>query len=221
MVSVDRLRKVYKSGKVEMTALHDVSLKIDTRDFVVFAGPSGSGKTTLLNLIGGLDTPDGGNILIDGQDITKMRQGRMSVFRKEKLGFIFQSFNLIQTLTAYENVELPLLLNKVPKSVRAEKVDRILNEVGIQSKKHNYPREMSGGQQQRVAVARALVGEPLLVLADEPTANLDSKSGADVIRLLKELNKSLKVTIILSTHDTGIIEAIPHVVRLKDGAIVK
>lgn len=219
-VEIKKLVKEYGSGDITVQALRGVDLTIGKGEFTVLAGPSGSGKTTLLNLIGSLDVPTSGEVLIDGIDIAKMENRAQADFRREKLGFIFQSYNLIPVLTAFENVEFPLtLLKKFTKEERAEKVRKILNEVGLEKMAHRRPSELSGGQQQRVAIARALVKEPSVILADEPTANLDSVNGESILELMKALNQQKNITFIFSSHDRMVIERARRVVRLRDGRI--
>ncbi len=184
-------------------------------------GPSGSGKTTLLNIIGGLDKPSDGNVIIDGTDITKISDNKMIDFRKEKIGFVFQSYNLIPVLTAYENVEFIMLLQKRPKEERKKRVYELLEAVGIKDQADKRPSKLSGGQQQRVAVARALASKPKFILADEPTANLDSKSTAQLLDVMAKLNQEEKITFIFSTHDQRVIDRAKRVIVLEDGKIVE
>lgn len=219
MVEVDDVHKTYIKGKVEFKALSGVTLTLQKGDFAALAGPSGSGKTTLLNLIGGMDTPTSGAIIIEGRPIQKCSEKQLTKLRRSRMGFIFQSFNLMPTLSVFENIELPLILNKYPRDQRRTKIMKILQEVGLEDKKNNRPSELSGGQQQRVAIARALVADPAIVLADEPTANLDSKSAQDIIRLLKRLNEEKNVTVLFSTHDPQIIKSSRKVFYLRDGCI--
>lgn len=219
MVEVHDVHKKYIKGKVEFKALNGVTMMLQKGDFAALAGPSGSGKTTLLNLIGGMDTPTSGIIEIERRPIQKCSEKQLTELRRSRMGFIFQSFNLMPTLSAYENIELPLILNKYPKDQRGVKIMKILKEVGLEDKKNNRPSELSGGQQQRVAIARALVAEPAIVLADEPTANLDSKSAQEIIHLLKRLNEEKSITVLFSTHDPQIIKSSRKVFYLKDGLI--
>lgn len=220
MVEIRNLHKEYGSGEVAVPALTDINLQIDKGEFTVLAGPSGSGKTTLLNLIGCLDDPTRGAVLVEGKDIGRISGAAQADFRRERLGFIFQSYNLIPVLTVFENVEFPLtLLKKFTKEERAAKVRKILAEVGLEKLAQRRPSELSGGQQQRVAIARALVKEPAVVLADEPTANLDSVTGEGILDLMKELNRRNQITFIFSSHDKMVIERAKRVVRLRDGKI--
>jgi putative ABC transport system ATP-binding protein len=219
-VVVKNLIKEYGSGLVAVKALDDINLTVEKGEFTVLAGPSGSGKTTLLNMIGCLDTPTSGQVLVDEIDIGKIDNREQADFRRERLGFIFQSYNLIPVLTAFENVEFPLtLLRKFGKEERIEKVEKLLAEVGLEALAHRRPGELSGGQQQRIAIARALIKEPSVVLADEPTANLDSVNGESILDLMKELNQRNQITFIFSSHDRMVIERARRVIRLKDGRV--
>jgi putative ABC transport system ATP-binding protein len=216
------LYKDYKVGKVLFPALRGIDLKIEDGEFTAIAGPSGSGKTTLLNIIGCLDIPTKGDVLIDGTSITTLSTKEKAEFRKNELGFVFQTFNLIPVLTAYENVEMPLILVNMPAEEKKERVERvisILEEVGLSEFINRKSNEMSGGQQQRVAIARALVKKPSMVLADEPTANLDSVNAKEILSLMKELNKKKKTTFIFSTHDQLVMEFAERIIYLRDGKI--
>ena len=217
-VAVDHVSKTYRLGKVGVTALDDVSFSVATAEFVAIAGPSGSGKTTLLNLIGCLDTPTAGEILIDGEPVSALSAGARADVRARKLGFVFQTFNLIPVLTAWENVEYSLLIRPRDGDRRA-RVSAALEQVGLGDRAHHRPPELSGGQQQRVAIARALVGEPALVLADEPTANLDSATGRDIVELMRRLNREREVTFVFSTHDPRIMSAADRVLEISDGRL--
>jgi putative ABC transport system ATP-binding protein len=220
MVEIKNLTKEYGSGEVSVKALDGINLAVAKGEFTVLAGPSGSGKTTLLNLIGCLDQPTAGEILIEGINIGVIDHRAQADFRRERLGFIFQSYNLVPVLSAFENVEFPLtLLKRFTKEERVEKVTRILAEVGLEKMAGRRPGELSGGQQQRVAIARALVKEPAVILADEPTANLDSVNGESILELMKELNRRKQITFIFSSHDRMVIERARRVIRLKDGHI--
>lgn len=214
------LHKVYRDGKVETHALKGVDLKLEEGEFMALAGPSGSGKTTLLNLLGGLDDPTEGFVRIGGTRLDRLPPGCLADFRLRNLGFIFQTYNLIEVLTALENVEFPLFLQGVPRRERRKRAEAILEQVGLEDLMHRRPTELSGGQQQRVAVARALVTRPKLVLADEPTANLDTETGLQLIALMRELNERDGVTFLFSTHDPKVIEAARRVVHLRDGRVV-
>jgi putative ABC transport system ATP-binding protein len=217
-VVVTDVSKTYRLGKINVTALAGVSLAVEAGEFLAVAGPSGSGKTTLLNLIGCLDTPTSGEIAIDGEAIGGLSAGRRADLRARKLGFVFQTFNLIPVLTAWENVEYPLLLQRgrgdVPARVRAA-----LEHVGLAERARHRPAELSGGQQQRVAIARALVTEPALVLADEPTANLDSRTGHEIVELMRRLNRERGTTFVFSTHDPRIVNAADRVLEISDGRL--
>jgi putative ABC transport system ATP-binding protein len=218
VVSVKDVSKTYRLGSQTVTALDEVSLAIHGGEFMAVAGPSGSGKTTLLNLIGCLDVPTSGEIAIDGEPITRLTAGRRADLRARKLGFIFQTFNLIPVLTAWENVEYPLLIHRRGGDV-AGRVRQALEQVGLGERTRHRPSELSGGQQQRVAIARALVSEPALVLADEPTANLDSATGREIIDLMRRLNRERSTTFVFSTHDPRIMSAADRVVEISDGRL--
>lgn len=215
------LKKVYRQEGIPVEALRGVDLSVERGEFVALVGPSGSGKTTLLNLIGALDRPTEGRILIEGEDISALSGGKLAELRLQRIGFVFQEYNLIPVLTAIENVEYVMLLQGVKEKVRRERALSILGEVGLQGMENRRPAELSGGQQQRVAVARAIVSEPAIVLADEPTANLDSATGAALLDLMKGLNEKKGVTFIFSTHDPMVMERARRVVVLKDGAVVR
>jgi putative ABC transport system ATP-binding protein len=222
LVSLVKLSKQYGKGTGLVKALNGVNLKIDKGEFTVFAGPSGSGKTTLLNMVGCLDRPSSGEVLVSGINIAAINARNQADFRREHVGFIFQSYNLVPVLTAFENVEFPLtLLKKGTKAERSEKVMRILAEVGLKGLEERRPGELSGGQQQRVAIARALVKEPTVILADEPTANLDSAAGHSIMDLMKKLNEQKGITFIFSSHDPMVINMAKRVVRIQDGQIEK
>ncbi len=216
-VSVKDVTKTYRLGKLTVTALSHVSLTVAAGEFLAVAGPSGSGKTTLLNLVGCLDTPTAGEIGIDGESVATLSAGRRADLRARKLGFIFQTFNLIPVLTAYENVEYALLIRR--EGDVAARVRDALEHVGLAERMRHRPSELSGGQQQRVAIARALVGEPALVLADEPTANLDSRTGSDIIELMRRLNRERGTTFLFSTHDPRIMRAADRVLEISDGEL--
>ena len=215
------INKTYQQGKIEVHALKGVSLSIDKGGFVALAGPSGSGKTTLLNIIGGLDQPDGGSVSVDGNTFEKMTQSQLALLRLHKVGFVFQSYNLIPVLSAVENVEFVMLLQGVQAAQRRERAKAILDDVGLEGKYDRRPAELSGGQQQRVAVARAIVSNPSIVLADEPTANLDSKTGNGLLKMMKKMNEEKKVTFIFSTHDNMVMDYARRLVLIRDGRIVE
>jgi len=218
-VSVRNVSKDYVLGRTIVRALHDVSLEVERSEFISIAGPSGSGKSTLLNLVSAIDSPTTGEVFIDGIPLQSLDDDDLSDLRANKIGFIFQTFNLIPVLSAYENVEFPLLFKRQG-SVSKTRVREVLARVGLQDFMHHRPDELSGGQRQRVAVARALVTDPLIVLADEPTANLDSETGQAVIDLMLEINRSAGTTFIFSTHDPSVMSHARRVVRLVDGRIV-
>jgi putative ABC transport system ATP-binding protein len=219
MVKINGVEKNYKIGKLEVRALRGVDLEIKDGEFMSIAGPSGSGKTTLLNLIGCLDVCDEGQIQIDGEIIGEKKKDERAYLRRQKIGFVFQSFNLIPVLTAFENVSFALSLLKLPPAEIRERTMKILEEVGLKGLEKRFPNELSGGQQQRVAVARALVKNPTLVLADEPTANLDSDTGKEILKLMEDLNKKHGTTFIFSTHDSMVMEFAHRLVLLHDGKI--
>lgn len=210
--------KVYQSGEVSIEALKGVTFSIEKGAFVSVVGPSGSGKTTLLNLIGCLDKPSGGRLLVAGTDVSALGRTDSALFRGSHIGFIFQSFNLIPVLTAYENVEYPLIMvQNVSASQRKKQVEDLLEAVGMSDQQKKRPDQLSGGQKQRVAIARALVTHPELVLADEPTANLDHDTAMGIIRLMKEIRKELQTTFVFSTHDVRIIDEAERIYRIEDG----
>jgi putative ABC transport system ATP-binding protein len=218
-VSVRGLTREYKQGDHIVHALRGVDLDIESGEFTVLMGPSGSGKTTLLNLIGALDEPTAGTVTIDGADIGSLKSGKRADLRLEQLGFVFQSYNLIPVLTAYENADFVLMLRGVPAAERKQRVMATLRAVGLDGLENRRPNQLSGGQQQRVAVARAIAGNPALVLADEPTANLDSKTSGELIDLMKKLNVEQGVTFLFATHDPSVMAAAKRVVHLVDGRI--
>lgn len=213
------LSKIYNPGGMQVYALDRVSISIDKGEFTALAGPSGSGKTTLLNLIGGLDRPDSGKIKVDGRELESLSDSDMADLRLKRIGFVFQSHNLIPVLTAFENVEYILRLQGVHAKERKERVRAILDEVGLSDKLDRRPAELSGGQQQRVAVARAIVSNPAIVLADEPTASLDSKTGEHLLELMLEMNMEKKATFIFSTHDPMVMRYAGRVINLHDGRV--
>lgn len=221
LVEFQGVTKVYSQGKVEVKALRGLDLTIHKGDFVAIWGPSGSGKTTALNLIGALDAPTSGTLRLEGKDLGTMSRRALSVMRRDRIGFVFQAYNLIPVLSAYENAEFVLLLQGMPAAERKKRVMETLASVGLQGMENRRPNELSGGQQQRVAVARAIAGRPALVLADEPTANLDSQTGNDLIDLMASLNRDHGVTFIFSTHDPKVMDAARRVVHLVDGKIVQ
>lgn len=219
VIKTENLKKVYNPDKIPVRALNGVDLSIQEGEFTAIVGPSGSGKTTLLNIIGGLDHLTEGKVVIGGRDISTLSDNQLIDFRKEKIGFVFQAYNLIPVLTAKENVEFVMLLQRAPKAEREARAMELLRAVGIEDKKDKRPSELSGGQQQRVAVARALASKPDFVLADEPTANLDSKSTANLLDIMARLNREEKITFVFSTHDQRVIDRARRVVTLVDGRI--
>ncbi|MEZ4238355.1 MAG: ABC transporter ATP-binding protein [Myxococcota bacterium] len=221
IVSVRGLTREYQQGAVTVKALRGVDLDIESGEFTALMGPSGSGKTTLLNLIGALDEPTAGTVTVGGQDLTKLSRGQLSDLRLNQLGFIFQAYNLIPVLSAYENAEFVLMLRGVPAEERRRRVMQTLADVGLAGLENRRPNELSGGQQQQVAVARAIAGKPSLVLADEPTANLDSKTSHGLIELMAELNRTHGVTFVFATHDPRVMDAARRVVRMVDGQIAE
>ena len=223
VVELIDVTKVYPLGKTEVHAVRGVSFAIEKGEFISLTGPSGSGKSTILNLIGCIDTPTSGVVKINGVETSKLKDKELTALRHKTLGFIFQSFNLIPVLDVYENVEFPLLLGKEKrnKAETREWIDYLIEAVGLAQYRKHKPSELSGGQRQRVAIARALVTKPMIVLADEPTANLDSKTGKSIIELMKKLNQELETTFVFSTHDPGIVEIADHVIRLQDGAVIE
>ncbi|MBL4656332.1 MAG: macrolide ABC transporter ATP-binding protein [Flavobacteriales bacterium] len=220
IIHTENITKVYQDNGIEVHALNGVSLDIEEKEFTAIVGPSGSGKTTLLNIIGGLDNPTEGNVTINDTNITKMKDNKLIDFRLNNIGFVFQAYNLIPVLTAKENVEFIMLMQNKPKDEREQRAIDLLNAVGLGDLTAKRPNKMSGGQQQRVAVARALASKPKFVLADEPTANLDSKSTANLLDIMARLNKEEGTTFIFSTHDQRVIDKARRVITLEDGKIV-
>ncbi len=221
MIKIKDVVKNYQSGDSVVRALKKVSIDINPGEFTAIAGPSGSGKTTMLNIIGCIDSLDEGSVSIGDQEITSMAKKEKSFFRRENLGFIFQSYNLIPVLTAFENVAFPLNLLNIPEKEIKKRVMKILKEVGLEGMEHRIPAHLSGGQQQRVSIARALVKNPTLILADEPTANLDSHTGKDILDLMLEMNKKHKTTFIFSTHDQMVMDCANRLLYLHDGEVIK
>ncbi|MFT5647627.1 MAG: putative ABC transport system ATP-binding protein [Aureispira sp.] len=220
VIKVEGVTKVYNPNTIPVHALRGVDLEIGEGEFTALVGPSGSGKTTLLNAIGGLDAPTAGSIVINNQDIAKLSDGEMVEFRKQNIGFVFQAYNLIPVLTAKENVEFVMLLQGKSQEERDARVKELLKAVGLEEQIDRRPAQLSGGQQQRVAVARALASKPMFVLADEPTANLDSKSTADLLDIMAKLNKEENITFLFSTHDQRVIDRARRIVTLDDGKVV-
>ena len=221
MIETEELKKIYKQGSLKVKAVDNVNLKISDGEFTAIVGPSGSGKTTLLNCIGGLDNPTSGKVIIDGELISSYSSDQMIKFRLNNIGFVFQSYNLIPVLTAKENIEMVMLMQGYNKQDMEKRSSDLLNEVGMGDMSKRRPAELSGGQQQRVAVARSLASKPKFILADEPTANLDSKSTAKLLDIMSRLNKQENITFVFSTHDQRVIDRARRVVTLEDGKIIK
>jgi len=220
LISVKGVSKIFKVGEENFTALRDISLEIESGSFMSFVGPSGSGKTTILNLIGGLDVPTAGNIFFKNIKLSSMNRNQMAQYRRKNIGFIFQTYNLFPVYSVYENILFPLLLNGSKEKDARERVMNIANKVGLSDQIKKRPPQLSGGQCQRVAIARALVKDPLLILADEPTANLDSKNSLQILELMIELNKQYKAAIVFSTHDEKVTRYVRREVGLEDGQII-
>lgn len=217
LIEVKNLSKVYGSGEAEVTALKNIDLNIEQGEFVAIVGPSGSGKSTLLHLLGGVDKPTSGEVIIKGESIYKLKEKELAILRRRKLGFVFQFFNLIPVLTAEENIEMPVLLDngKIDKNYMNE----LLKLLGLEERRNHHPSELSGGQQQRVSIGRALANKPSIILADEPTGNLDSKNSKEVLELLKYCAKKYNQTLILITHDINIAKSADRVITIEDGEI--
>jgi len=219
MVEIKDIGKTYRQGKVSVDALDSVTLSIEAGEFTAISGPSGSGKTTLLNLIGGLDTPSRGEIVLDNDPITTLSQSQLADIRLNKIGFVFQAYNIIPVLSARENVEYVMLMQGVPARERTGRARAVLDDVGLAGMHDRRPAELSGGQQQRVAVARAIVSDPAIVLADEPTANLDSRTGQGLLEMMRRMNEQRNVTFIFSTHDQMVMDFSRRIIRLTDGKV--
>ena len=219
MIQIENLMKVFRTEEVETTAINNISLNVKEGEFVAIMAPSGCGKSTMLNILGLLDNPSGGKFVFNNIDVTNFKERHRTNLRKSNIGFVFQSFNLIDELTVYQNVELPLVYQKVPAAQRKEMVERALNRMDILHRRNHYPQQLSGGQQQRVAIARAVVTNPKIILADEPTGNLDSNNGKEVMNLLTELNKE-GTTIVMVTHSQSDAEHAHRIVNLLDGQVV-
>ena len=219
IITVDNINKTYKNGSLELQVLKNISFKVDKGEFLAIMGSSGSGKSTMMNILGCLDNQYEGRYILDGIDISKSTENELSEIRNKKIGFIFQSFNLLPRLTALENVELPLVYSSIPKEERHKRANELLEMVGLKDRTHHRPNEVAGGQRQRVAIARALVNDPSIILADEPTGNLDSKSEGEIIEILQKLNKMGK-TIVIVTHEPSIGEIAERKIVFKDGEII-
>lgn len=219
IIELNDVKKIYRMGEVDVPALNGVSLKIKQGEFIAIMGPSGSGKSTLMNMVGCLDVPTEGKIFLDGKDISKMSESGLAQIRGKKIGFVFQKFNLLSTLTALENVTMPMMFQNVDENVRRKKGVELLDLVGLEKRSSHKPSELSGGQQQRVAIARSLANDPEVILADEPTGNLDTKTGRDIMVMLKKLHNDGK-TIIMVTHDPDVGKHAKRIVLIKDGMVV-
>ena len=220
MIETKNLSKIYNPGKFEVKAVNDVNSLFKEGEFTSVVGPSGSGKTTFLNCVGGLDNPTSGDVYIDGENITRLSGGDIIQYRLKNIGFVFQAYNLIPVLSAKENIEMIMLLQGIDEKSRNERTDELLNQVDLYELKDRRPSELSGGQQQRVAVARALASKPKFILADEPTANLDTASTSNLLDIMSKLNENEKITFIFSTHDQRVINRARRVITLEDGKIV-
>lgn len=221
IVKMNNLVKIYKRGRIEVPALRGINLEVPVGRIIGIAGPSGSGKTTMLNIIGGLDTPTKGKVWVDDIDITTLNERELSEYRLKKVGFVFQFYNLIPVLTALENVEVPMILAKVPKEERRKRAMELLKMVGLEDRADHKPDEMSGGEQQRVAIARALANDPSIVLADEPTGNIDTDTTIRIMNLIINLNKHMNKTFIIATHDPIVMEKCEKVHKIRDGRILE
>ena len=219
IITVDKVNKTYKNGSLELQVLKNISFKVDKGEFLAIMGSSGSGKSTMMNILACLDSQYEGTYILDGIDISKLTENQLSEIRNKKIGFIFQSFNLLPRLSALENVELPLVYSSVPKAERHKRAAELLEMVGLKDRMHHKPNELSGGQRQRVAIARALVNDPSIILADEPTGNLDSKSEEEIIEILQELNRTGK-NIVIVTHEPNIGDIAQRKIVFKDGEII-
>ncbi len=221
LIRVENLTKIYYMGEVEVIALRGVSFKVKSGDFLAIMGPSGSGKSTLMNIIGCLDKPTSGNYLLEGTEVSKLDKRQLAYIRNKKIGFVFQMFNLLPRTTALENVELPLLYSNITAKNKRRLAEESLALVGLSGRETHYPSQLSGGEQQRAAIARALVNNPTIILADEPTGNVDSQSGAEIMEIFKSLNQEKKITILLVTHDLEISRSAKRMMLFRDGEIIK
>jgi len=219
IIQLKSVSKIYKMGKENLIALDSINLDIEEGEFVAIMGPSGSGKSTLANVIGGLDKINSGYITVDDQELNKLNDKKLSEYRNKKIGFVFQAFNLIPTFTAQENVTLPLILTGVSSKIRKQRAYECLKMVGLENRVEHKPNELSGGERQRVSIARALVNEPKIIIADEPTGNLDSKKSAEIISILKKLNANSKITLIVITHDSNVAHEADRILNMQDGKI--
>ena len=221
LIEIKNLNKIYNTSTVPVHAVRDVSFNVEKKEFMAVVGPSGSGKTTLLNIVGGLDKPTSGKVIIDGSDLSALSPGNLVEYRLGHIGFVFQAYNLIPVFTAIENVEFIMLLQGVDKNERESRAIELLKQVGLSERINTRPAQLSGGEQQRVAVARALASRPAFVLADEPTANLDSKSAESLLDLMEELNENYDTTFIFSTHDIRVMRRARRIITLEDGSILE
>ena len=219
IVKLEDVHKVYEQGQIEVHALRGLELEVRKGEFMALTGPSGSGKTTALNIIGGLDTPTRGRVLVEGRDLATMSRAELSRMRRDRIGFVFQAYNLVPVFSAFENAETVMRLQGVPAEKRRERVMKLLAQVGLEGMEHRRPVEMSGGQQQRVAIARAIASEPVVTLADEPTANVDSATAEKLLTLMETLNREHQVTFIFSTHDPRVMARARRVVHMVDGQV--
>lgn len=220
VIEIKNLHKIYNSSEIRVHAVNDITLDFQEGEFAVIVGPSGSGKTTLLNLLGGLDTPSSGQILVDGVDLSMLKSSALIDFRMKNIGFVFQSYNLIPVLTAGENIEFIMSLQKWPKTERKERTNELMDAIGLADREKSRPAKLSGGQQQRIAVARALASRPKFILADEPTANLDTKSAESLLDIMEKLNREEEMTFIFSTHDVRVMNRARRVITLEDGKVI-
>lgn len=221
IIALENATKIYQIGEVETHALNGVTLSIESGEFAALVGPSGSGKTTILQLMGCLDKPNSGIVKVNGQDVSQFKANQRAEIRRQMIGFIFQFFALVPVLSAYENVELPLLLNNVSAKERKERVGHLLDSVGLADRMQHRPDQMSGGEQQRVAIARALATNPVVVLADEPTANLDTENGQQAMGIMKKLNEETGTAFVFATHDPRVMSYARHVIKLRDGRVTE
>jgi putative ABC transport system ATP-binding protein len=220
MIELKDVRKEYKRGDSKTVAVDGISLRIEKGEFVSIMGPSGSGKSTMLHLIGALDTPTAGDVILNGESTAKMGEHALTLFRRQRLGFVFQFFNLLPTMSAAENAALPALLNGVARGAAMDQAQALLSRVGLSKRLHHRPEQLSGGEMQRVAIARALMNKPVVLLADEPTGNLDSSTGADVLHMLRETTQTEQITLVMVTHDPNAAKVGDRVIQLKDGRVV-
>lgn len=219
MIELKNIRKIYRMGDEEVRALDGITLTVEDHEFVAIVGASGSGKSTLMNMIGCLDTPDEGDYFIDGQDVTTLSERELATMRNRKIGFIFQQFNLLPKLTAYENVELPLIYQGLPAKERRERTEEALERVGLSKRVHHRPNQLSGGQQQRVSIGRAIVKNPDILLCDEPTGALDYTTSKEILKLIEDVNRKYGNTIIMVTHNEAIMNMADHIIKLRDGIV--